>query len=210
MNAAAPAPEPLPATDGDTAQPRLWRRWMEHPWFGTARGLLVLVAIVGVLMAIDRLGGSSGELGPLDGRSPEVGEPAPLFALREPAGDVRRLSDFRGDVVWINFWASWCGPCRRELPDIQRLSREFEAQGLVVLALNLEESSGKANSFWEELDLDLPILLDSDGEVAEQYRLRGLPDNFFIDRDGTLSGFDFGFLTEGQMRERLAAVGLGP
>ncbi len=210
MSTMLPAPQALPPTAEDVVPPPpRWRRWLAHSWFRTARGLLVLAAIVGALVAIDRLGGGDGDLGPLDGRTPEVGRLAPQFALRDPEGNVRRLSDFRGQVVWINFWATWCGPCRRELPDIQRLAGEFRDRDLVVLALNLQESAGKATSFWEELDLDLPILLDSDGDVAEQYRLVGLPNNFFIDRDGTLRAFDLGFLTEGQMRERLAEVGLG-
>ncbi len=192
------------------AGPPPWRRWLDHPWAQTIRGLLVLAAILGGLLAIDRLSGDE-VLGPLDGQTPKVGEPAPLFVLSDPDGNVLQLSDFQGRVVWINFWATWCGPCRRELPDIQRLANEFGDEKLVVLAVNLEESDGKARSFWEELDLDLPVLLESTGDVADQYRLVGLPNNFFIDRDGVLRAFQLGFLTEEQMRERLAEVGLsGP
>lgn len=174
----------------------------------TIAGLLVLAALLGGLVAYDRLRGSS-DVGPIDGRSPEVGEQAPQFALRDADGNARTLSDYEGRVVWLNFWATWCGPCRRELPDIQALAREFESEGLVVLTINFEESVGTALPFWEELELDLPILFDSDGEVAKQYRLRGFPDNFFIDRDGVLRSFELGFLTEEQMRERLAELGLG-
>jgi peroxiredoxin len=170
-------------------------------------GLAVLAAIVGGLVAFDRWVYSD-DLGPLDTRSPEIGELAPAFALRDPEGNIRQLSDYRGRVVWINFWATWCGPCRRELPEIQRLADEFRDEGLVVLAVNFQESAGTAVSFWEELDLDLPILLDSSGEVAEQYRTRNLPNNFFIDRDGVLRALRMGFLTEGEMREKLAEVGL--
>ena len=208
MSAPAPVTEAPPILE-ETAviAPPRWRRWLEHPWVHASRGLLVLAVIVGGLVAYDRLGGSD-ELGPLDGRSPEVGEPAPQFALRDPDGEIHRLSDYRGQVVWINFWATWCSPCRRELPDIQRLANEFRDQDLVVLAVNLRQSADRARAFWEELDLNLPILLDRDGDVAEQYRLRGLPNNFFIDGDGTLRSFQLGFLTEEQMRERLAEVGL--
>ena len=174
----------------------------------TIAGLLVLAALLGGLVAYDRLRGSS-DVGPIDGRSPEVGEQAPQFALRDADGNARTLSDYEGRVVWLNFWATWCGPCRRELPDIQALAREFESEGLVVLTINFEESVGTALPFWEELELDVPILFDSDGEVAKQYRLRGFPDNFFIDRDGVLRSFELGFLTEEQMRERLAELGLG-
>ena len=210
MSTTAPAPAASPPEEPALAAPApgRWQRWLERSWFRTAVGVLVLVGIIGGLTAIDRLSGNE-VLGPLDGRTPEVGEPAPQFLLRDPDGTPRQLSDFRGRVVWINFWATWCGPCRRELPDIQRLASEFGDEELVVLAVNLEESGDKASSFWEELDLNLPLLLDSNGDVAEQYRLVGLPNNFFIDEDGVLRALQFGFLTEGQMRERLAEVGLG-
>ncbi len=174
----------------------------------TIAGLLVLAVLLGGLVAYDRLQGSS-DVGPLDGNSPEIGEPAPQFVLRDADGNAHTLSDYEGQVVWLNFWATWCGPCRRELPDIQALAREFESEGLVVLTVNFEESVGTALPFWDELELDLPILFDSDGEVASQYRLRGFPDNFFIDREGVLRSFEMGFLTEEQMRERLAELGLG-
>ena len=89
------------------------------------------------------------------------------------------------------------------------MALEFEDDGLVVLTLNQGESSGTATDFREELGLDLAILLDTSEDVAGQYRLIGLPNNFFIDEDGILRGFQHGFLTEGQMREKLADVGLG-
>ena len=176
--------------------------------FRLVLGLAVLGGILGVLVLLDRNGGDASALGALDSRAPEVGELAPQFALRSTDGQVVRLSDFDGQVVWINFWASWCGPCRRELPDIQQLAAEFEDDGLVVLTLNQGESGKKATDFLEELGLDLQILLDSDEDVAEQYRLIGLPNNYFIDQDGILRAFQHGFLTEGQMREKLAEAGI--
>ncbi len=185
------------------------RRWTDRLPGGSVRnalGVLVLATILGGLFALDRAGGS--ELGPLDDRTPSVGELAPQFELRDADGTVVRLSDFRGQVVWVNFWATWCGPCRRELPEIARLAAEFGDEDLVVLAVNQEQSATVARDFWEELGIDLPILLDSGREVSDQYRLRGLPDNFFIDREGVLQSFRLGFLVEEQMRESLAAAGL--
>jgi len=202
---------PIPPTqEEESASPesRRWRSWLKGSWAHNLVGLLVLAAIVGGLWAFDSLRDDNGKTGPLDGRTPEVGEPAPQFALRDPGGKVVRLSDFEGKVVWINFWASWCGPCRRELPDIQELAQEFGDEGLVVLALNDMESSETAESFWQELGLDIKILLDSSGAVGDQYRLAGLPSSFFIDREGVLKAAQPGLLTEGQMRDRLAEVGL--
>lgn len=200
--------EPPMITEDTQSLSARWRRISDNTWVRNAFGLLVLAAIVGGLVAFDEMRAGNSDLGPLDGRRPEVGEPAPDFALEDTDGAVHTLSDYRGEAVWINFWATWCGPCRRELPDIQLLADEFEDQGLVVLTVNEEQSAGEAEGFWEELDLDLPILLDSDGDVGTQYRLRGLPNNFFIDRDGIVRGFDLGFLTEERMRERLAEAGV--
>ena len=209
MSTIVPPPHLSPPTGDDAApQPARWRRLVQHRWLQTAAGLLVAVAIVGGLVAFDRLGGDDA-VGPLDDRRPKVGEPAPQFALRDPEGNVHRLDDFRGKVVWVNFWATWCGPCRRELPAMQRLANEFQDQGLVILAIDFQESSGVALDFWEELELELPMLLDSDGAVYEQYRLFGLPDHFFIDRDGVIRSLEMGDLTEDEMRERLAELGLG-
>ncbi len=192
--------------DMATSDKRTWTDRLPGGYVRGALGFLVLAAILGGLFALDRTGGS--ELGPLDDRSPSIGELAPQFELRNVDGQVVRLSDFRGKVVWINFWATWCGPCRRELPDIARLAAEFSGDDLVVLAVNQEQSATVARDFWEELGIDLPILLDSSREVSDQYRLRGLPDNFFIDREGVLQSFRLGFLVEEQMRESLAAAGL--
>ena len=208
MRTNQPAPELSPPIDETQhRRPPLWRRRLARSLASTAVGLLALGVIVGGLVAFDRLGSSDG-LGPLDDRRPEEGETAPRFALRDPEGNVQRLSDYRGQVVWLNFWATTCGPCRRELPVMQRLSEEFGDRGLAIVAINFTESAGSALGFWDELKLDLPILLDSEGEVARQYRLFGLPDHFFIDRDGTLRSFELGVLTEDEMRERLAELGL--
>ena len=209
MSTTVPAPHLSSPTEDDAPpQPPRWRRLLRHPWLRTAGGLLVLGAILGGLFAFNRLGGDDA-VGPLDDRKPEVGELAPQFVLRAPDGNLHRLDDFRGQVVWVNFWATWCGPCRRELPAMQRLANEFQDQGLVILAVDFRESSSTAQDFWEELDLELPMLLDSDGAVAEQYRLFGFPGHFFLDRDGVVHSLEMGDLTEEEMRERLAELGLG-
>lgn len=147
-------------------------------------------------------------LGAMDGRAPIVGQPAPDFALRDLDGAVVTLSDLRGQVVWVNFWATWCRPCKEELPDIQKLQDEMRDDGLVVLAVNKEESAEDAAAYMRDAGLSLRTLLDRSGEVYEQYRLQGLPDSFFIDREGNLASIYYGFLSEKKMRDRLAALGL--
>ncbi len=191
-------------------RPSLWQRTravLERTWLRHVAGLLVLAAIIGTLVVVNRALSDS-DTGPLDGRHPQVGEPAPLFALKDADGALRRLDDYRGRVVWINFWASTCGPCRRELPEIQRLADQVGQQRLVVLAVNKQESASRAKAYWKEIGVHLPILFDFDGDVSQQYRLQGLPYNFFIDEQGTLRAFKPGFLNPEEMRARLAELGL--
>ena len=147
-------------------------------------------------------------LGALDDARPLVGQPAPDFALRRADGIVIKLSDLRGKVVWVNFWASWCVPCKKELPDIQKLYDEKRADGLEVLTVNWKDDRDTAQQFFDSRSLTLPLLFDSAGKVYDQYRLQGLPDSFFIDRDGKIAALQFGFLTEEKMRQRLKTAGL--
>jgi thiol-disulfide isomerase/thioredoxin len=114
--------------------------------------------------------------------------PAPDFTLVTLAGDSLRLSDLRGQVVLVNFWATWCPPCRAEMPAIEKVYRSFKPLGLEVLAVNLADQDGQAavSGFIQELGLTFPIPLDLDGSVNARYTLRGLPSSFFIDRQGVI------------------------
>lgn len=145
--------------------------------------------------------------GALDDNAPIIGEPAPDFLLVNLEDRLVRLSNLRGKVVWVNFWASWCRPCRKELPGIQKLQDEYP-DDLIVLAVNYKESRDIAAQYASELGLSLTVLLDRQGEVYDQYRLQGLPDSFFIDRDGNVATLQFGYLSESKMRERLRQAGL--
>lgn len=180
---------------------------LQRTWVRNIAGLCVLGAIVGTLFAVDRAL-SDNSTGPLDSRRPEAGEVAPLFALKDANGTLRRLDDYRGRVVWLNFWATTCGPCREELPSIQKVADEIGDDRLVVLAINQQESSSRANDYFREIGVKLTILFDTDGDVSRQYRLLGLPYNFFIDEGGILRSFKPGYLSEDEMRRRLADVGL--
>ncbi len=180
---------------------------LQRTWVRNVVGLCVLGAIVGTLFAVDHVLSDS-SAGPLDDNHPEVGRAAPLFALKDTGGTLRRLDDYRGRVVWINFWATTCGPCREELPLIQRVADEIGDDRLVVLEVNQRESNGNAKDYFNEIGVDLPILFDRDGDVSQQYRLQGLPYNFFIDEEGVLRSFKPGYLSEEDMRTRLAELGL--
>ena len=112
--------------------------------------------------------------------------PAPDFTLLDPDGRKVSLKDFRGKVVFLNFWASWCESCREEMPAMDRLYREFKGKGLEIVAVNVKDKRPAALAFVKELKLSYPILMDPEGEVGLLYGAFGLPLTYLIDRKGTL------------------------
>ena len=126
--------------------------------------------------------------------SPREGFPAPDFTLNTVGGGPATLSAYRGQVVIVNLWASWCGPCRAEMPAIQQVDAANRHRGLAVLAVNgtFQDSESDAQAFAQELGLTFPILLDRDGAVSKRYLLRALPSTFFIDRKGVIRTVVFG------------------
>jgi len=120
--------------------------------------------------------------------APVPGHPAPEFALKNLSGQTVRLSDFKGKPVLINFWATWCGPCRSEFPDFQRASIE-NAGKLVIIGVNHTTLDQPAviNDFVAEMGATFPIVLDETGEVAKTYQVKGLPTSFFVDRNGVVN-----------------------
>jgi len=199
-----------------------------NPLVRAGLAVLLLAVLAGVFLAISAgrddgdddpeliapptgeatVGQDEPDLGALDGRDPVVGSPAPDFALRNADGEVVRLSDLRGKVVFVNFWATWCRPCKEELPDIEKLYEEKRDQGLEVVAVNYQDDPDDARAFFADLGLDVPMLLDRNGSVYDQYLLQGLPDSFFIDRAGNLAALHYGFMSEEKMRQRLEQAGL--
>lgn len=120
--------------------------------------------------------------------APQAGFPAPDFALATPDGDTLSLSELQGRPILVNLWASWCGPCRAEMPAMQRVYEEYQDQGFLILAVNAtnQDSETAAVAFAEEHGLTFPLLLDFDGQVSGDYQLRALPSSFFIDRAGVI------------------------
>lgn len=113
-------------------------------------------------------------------------KPAPDFTLKSQSGKNLKLSEYAGNVVMLNFWASWCGPCRKEMPLLNDLHNKYEALGFVVLGVNVEEQSRQAKSFIADSPVDFPILFDSNNTVSKQYDVIAMPTTVLIDRNGTM------------------------
>jgi thiol-disulfide isomerase/thioredoxin len=141
--------------------------------------------------------------------APVAGAPAPDFTLNNLAGQPVRLSGLRGQVVLINFWATWCVPCQQEMPAIQQAYDAHKGQGFTVLAVNLNEPSQDVQAYINNLKLGLPVLLDSSDVVSNLYRVRGYPTSFFIDRGGTVAVEQVGMMSGEQLAANLSKVGLG-
>ncbi len=124
---------------------------------------------------------------------PEIGSPAPAFTLTDLHGTRQALQDYRGMVVLLNFWATWCGPCLVEMPSMERLYRDLKQDNFAILAVS-SDPQGRAvtQPFVESQGLTFPVLHDSDYRVSGQYGVRTLPMSFIIDRNGTLTHRVFG------------------
>ena len=113
-------------------------------------------------------------------------EPAPDFALKSHSGENLRLSELRGEVVMINFWASWCGPCRQEMPLLDELYTQYQPLGFTILGVNVEEDPSKAKKLLKESPVNFPILFDNKSEVSQLYKVVAMPSTVLVDRDGNV------------------------
>jgi len=120
--------------------------------------------------------------------APQAGFMAPDFRLENAQGETVRLSDLQGRPVILNLWASWCGPCKAEMPALERVNRTYAPRGLALLAVNAtnQDSRIAAMDFVQDNGLTFPILFDADGEVSRLYQLQALPTTFFIDSEGII------------------------
>ncbi len=136
-----------------------------------------------------------------------LGQPAGDFALTDLSRRSFRLAGLRGKVVMLNFWATWCGPCRQEMPRLEALHRELSARGLVLLGVN-GESERDARNFVEGNGYTFPTLVDSGNHVAGQFRVTAIPTAVVIDREGRVASYLVGLHSEKTLRDALARAGL--
>ncbi len=135
-------------------------------------------------------------------------EAAPGFTTVDANGNAVTLEDYGGKVVLLNFWATWCPPCRLEMPDMERLYQEFRGQGLEVVAVNFMETAAQVNAFAEEQKLTYPMLMDPRSEIAGQYGVMRLPETVLIGREGEVLGKSIGYKPwyKDDVRELMAAL----
>ena len=165
--------------------------WLIDPrrWTALFIGAIVLSVM---WIALSRVAGPVG--GSNAPPSPQVGFAAPDFTLESITGEPIKLSNLRGKGVVLNLWASWCPPCRAEMPALNAAYRQLRDQGLIVLGLNttFQDDEASARMAVKDWGLTFPIVFDRDGATSRQYRLQAMPTTFFIGRDGMIRDIVFG------------------
>jgi cytochrome c biogenesis protein CcmG, thiol:disulfide interchange protein DsbE len=136
--------------------------------------------------------------------APRAGFLAPDFTLPAASGELIKLSDLRGQPILVNFWASWCGPCRAEMPAMERVYQDYRSKGLQILAVNstIQDTTQQASAFAGQNNLTFPILFDEQGDATRLYQVRALPTSYFIDENGVISEVVVG----GPMSEALLRI----
>jgi len=122
-----------------------------------------------------------------------VGDAAPNFFLPAPQGEKVSLEEFKGKVVLINFWASWCAPCQEELPELQKIYQKYQDRGFEVIGINIDKKQANAERLIQRFDLTFPIALDPDSSTIREYKGRSMPMSYLIDRQGVIRELFFGF-----------------
>ncbi len=138
-----------------------------------------------------------------------VGAPAPDFELMDLSGNTVKLSDYRGKVVLVNFWATWCGPCKAEMPLLQDRYTTLQGNGLEIVAVNIGEDEDLVRPYVKDLGLDFAIVLDPELAVNDEYRVLGYPTTITVDRDGNVVDVHVGAWLDEQLDAVLSRLGFG-
>ena len=134
---------------------------------------------------------------------PEVGRRAPDFTLTDLDGNQIRLSDLRGKVVFINFWATWCPPCRAEMPEIEAIHQEYKSKDVVVIGVDILESENVVRDLVEQGGYTWTFVIDTTGEMSSSYKVNAIPSSYFIDREGVIRAVNIGAMTKRAMEAKL-------
>jgi cytochrome c biogenesis protein CcmG, thiol:disulfide interchange protein DsbE len=173
-------------------------------------GVVVVALVAGGLVAVlgdDSESGGATRTGSVAGVGGEVGSPAPDFQLSalDGGGDVR-LTEFRGRPVIVNFWASWCNPCRQEFPLLKQALRDHRAEDLAVVGVTYQDIPSDSRDFVKKQSSTWPQGVDDGGAVAKAFGVRAIPQSFFVRADGTIVARIFGFTNEAALAEPLGKL----
>jgi len=152
------------------------------------RRLLIYMAVGAAVLAPLFASDPTAQLQRVGLQVPPPGLASVDFDLENTRGETVSLSSLKGKVVFLNFWATWCGPCREEMPSMQRLYEAYADKGLEILAVNLMEDSRSVERFARDFGLTFPMLLDTQGRVGSTYGARAIPTTYLIDREGYVIG----------------------
>ena len=155
-----------------------------------ARGTYLRVASRGWILALGLLAGTAAAA------AVGVGDTAPGFSLPTASGNTIALEAFRGRVVYVDFWASWCAPCRRSFPWMNELQRRYADRGLTIVAINVDKKRADAERFLQTNSARFTVLFDPEGSAPLAYDVVGMPSSYLIDRRGVIVDVEAGFLDE--------------
>ena len=136
--------------------------------------------------------------------APKVGRMAPDFILLDLDGNAVALSDFRGRAVFINFWATWCPPCRVEMPDIEAIHQGYKNKDVMVIGVDILEAENVVRQYVQQGGFSWTFVIDTTGEVADNYGIIAIPTSFFLDKEGVIRAVDVGAIAERAMESQLA------
>jgi len=138
----------------------------------------------------------------------DAGQPAPGLALPDARGSVVTLDKLRGQVVYVDFWASWCGPCRRSFPWMNEMQQKYGEKGLAIVAVNVDKKRADADKFLAQLPASFPVVFDEAGTSPAAFGVKGMPTSYLIDARGNVVVVERGFLegSRGELEERIKAL----
>ncbi len=138
----------------------------------------------------------------------EVGQAAPAFALPTASGETVALDKLRGRVVYVDFWASWCGPCRRSFPWMNEMERKYGARGLTIIGVNVDKKRSDAERFLQQTPAAFTIVFDPSGAAPAAYGVKGMPSSYLIDAQGNVAAVETGFFDDrkASLEERIRAL----